>query len=99
MGPFIVTADEIPNPQKLQIQTRVNGEVRQDMSTSQMIFEIAEVLVAPDGWHNAGTGRHHCDWDAERCGVCNETARFFEGGRSGFGEYHRCGPGGQSHVI
>jgi len=46
MGPFIVTADEIPNPQRLQIHTRVNGEVRQDMSTSQMIFEIAEVLVA-----------------------------------------------------
>jgi 2-keto-4-pentenoate hydratase/2-oxohepta-3-ene-1,7-dioic acid hydratase in catechol pathway len=46
MGPFIVTADEIPNPQKLQIQTRVNGEVRQDMSTAQMIFEVAEVLVA-----------------------------------------------------
>lgn len=46
MGPFIVTADEIPNPQQLQIQTRVNGEIRQDMSTSQMIFEIAEVLVA-----------------------------------------------------
>ena len=45
MGPFIVTADEIPNPQSLQIQTRVNREVRQDTSTSEMIFEIAEVLV------------------------------------------------------
>ena len=34
-----------PRPQSLQIQTRVNGEVRQDTSTSEMIFAIAEVLV------------------------------------------------------
>ena len=44
MGPFIVTADEIPDPQQLRVQTRVNGELRQDASTSDMIFPVATII-------------------------------------------------------
>ena len=44
MGPFIVTADEIPDPQRLHLQTRVNGELRQDASTSDMIFPVATII-------------------------------------------------------
>jgi 2-keto-4-pentenoate hydratase/2-oxohepta-3-ene-1,7-dioic acid hydratase in catechol pathway len=44
MGPVIVTADEIPDPQHLHLQTRVNGELRQDASTSDMIFPVATVI-------------------------------------------------------
>ena len=44
MGPFIVTADEIPDPQRLRLQTRVNGELRQDASTSDMIFPVATII-------------------------------------------------------
>ena len=40
IGPWMVTADEIPDPSKLHIKTRVNGEVRQDGGTDLMIFEI-----------------------------------------------------------
>jgi len=39
-GPFIVTIDEIPNYQNLRIRTYVNGELRQDGNTSQMIYKI-----------------------------------------------------------
>ncbi len=39
-GPYIVTKDEIENPQNLKIQTKVNGEVRQDESTDKMIHTI-----------------------------------------------------------
>ena len=39
-GPWVVTKDEIPDPHALRIVTRVNGEVRQDASTGQMIFHI-----------------------------------------------------------
>jgi 2-keto-4-pentenoate hydratase/2-oxohepta-3-ene-1,7-dioic acid hydratase in catechol pathway len=46
MGPFIVTADEIPDPQGLRLQTRVNGELRQDGSTSDMIFPVATIIEA-----------------------------------------------------
>lgn len=45
MGPWIVTADEIPDPQALRVQCLVNGEVRQDASTGQMIFSVARLIA------------------------------------------------------
>ena len=44
MGPWIVTADEVPNPQDLDLELRVNGELRQQSSTSQMIVSISEQI-------------------------------------------------------
>lgn len=41
IGPWITTADEVPDPQRLSIRSRVNGEVRQDSSTAEMIFSVA----------------------------------------------------------
>lgn len=40
MGPWIVTADEVPDPHALRIQLRLNGETVQDSSTGDMIFDI-----------------------------------------------------------
>jgi 5-carboxymethyl-2-hydroxymuconate isomerase len=40
IGPWIATADELPDPAKLRLRTRVNGEVRQDGTTDQMIFDV-----------------------------------------------------------
>jgi 2-keto-4-pentenoate hydratase/2-oxohepta-3-ene-1,7-dioic acid hydratase in catechol pathway len=44
VGPHIVTADEIPDPQALGIRCRVNGVTLQDSSTAQMIFGVAELI-------------------------------------------------------
>ena len=44
LGPWITTADEVPDPQKLEIRTRVNGEVRQDSSTAEMYFSTAYLI-------------------------------------------------------
>lgn len=44
MGPCIVTAEEFPYPPRLSIQSRVNGELRQDSSTELMIFGIDHVV-------------------------------------------------------
>ena len=44
MGPVVVTRDEILNPQKLSIRTFVNDELRQDSSTENMLFGVAEVI-------------------------------------------------------
>ena len=44
LGPCIVTADEIGDPQKLTLQSRVNGELRQSSSTSNMIWSCAELI-------------------------------------------------------
>ncbi|NGZ74406.1 fumarylacetoacetate hydrolase family protein [Saccharibacillus alkalitolerans] len=45
LGPFIVTADEIPNPNALKIGTRVNGVTVQDSNTSDMIFSCRELIA------------------------------------------------------
>jgi 2-keto-4-pentenoate hydratase/2-oxohepta-3-ene-1,7-dioic acid hydratase in catechol pathway len=45
IGPVVVTADEIPDPQALALRTRVNGEVVQDSNTSEMLFGVAELLA------------------------------------------------------
>jgi 2-keto-4-pentenoate hydratase/2-oxohepta-3-ene-1,7-dioic acid hydratase in catechol pathway len=39
-GPWIVTADEIPDPQSLGLRLRVNGEVKQDGNTRDMIYGV-----------------------------------------------------------
>lgn len=43
-GPWIVTADELPNPQHLRLALRVNGEVKQEDSTSNMLFDVATII-------------------------------------------------------
>ena len=45
LGPWIVTADEIPDPQGLQLRTVVSGEVLQDAGTADMIFGTAELIA------------------------------------------------------
>jgi 2-keto-4-pentenoate hydratase/2-oxohepta-3-ene-1,7-dioic acid hydratase in catechol pathway len=44
VGPVVVTADEIPDPQALRLTTRVNGEVVQDATTDLMVFGVAELI-------------------------------------------------------
>jgi 5-carboxymethyl-2-hydroxymuconate isomerase len=44
IGPAVVTADEISDPQRLGLRTRVNGHTVQDSSTSEMIFSVAELI-------------------------------------------------------
>jgi 2-keto-4-pentenoate hydratase/2-oxohepta-3-ene-1,7-dioic acid hydratase in catechol pathway len=46
MGPWIVTADEIPDPSRLGLRLRLNGETRQDSDTSDMIFDIPAIIEA-----------------------------------------------------
>jgi acylpyruvate hydrolase len=45
MGPCLVTADEIPEPQKLKLSLRVNGENRQDSNLGFMIFKIRAMIA------------------------------------------------------
>jgi 2-keto-4-pentenoate hydratase/2-oxohepta-3-ene-1,7-dioic acid hydratase in catechol pathway len=44
-GPWITTADEIPDPHGLGLRTWVNGELRQDGSTADMIFRIPDLIA------------------------------------------------------
>jgi 2-keto-4-pentenoate hydratase/2-oxohepta-3-ene-1,7-dioic acid hydratase in catechol pathway len=44
IGPYLVTADEVGNPNNLQLKAYVNGEKRQDSNTSDMIFYVDEIV-------------------------------------------------------
>jgi acylpyruvate hydrolase len=43
-GPWVTTADEIPDPERLQLRTWVNGELRQDSTTADLIFGCHELV-------------------------------------------------------
>jgi 2-keto-4-pentenoate hydratase/2-oxohepta-3-ene-1,7-dioic acid hydratase in catechol pathway len=67
LGPCIVTADEIGDPQNLKVMSRINGELRQSSNTSNMIWSCAELIhfflsklhaQARHGDHHRHTGRH-----------------------------------------
>ena len=44
-GPWITTADEVPDPGNLRLRTWVNGELRQDSSTADLIFDCDELVA------------------------------------------------------
>ena len=71
LGPFLVTRDEIPKPEHLDIWLKVNGAMRQKSNTEQMIFGIAELLsyvsqfmtLLPGDVISTGTPRElHWEW-------------------------------------
>jgi len=49
LGPVLVTPDELGNPQNLRLVTRVNGEVRQDGNTADMVFDVGALIVFLSG--------------------------------------------------
>jgi 2-keto-4-pentenoate hydratase/2-oxohepta-3-ene-1,7-dioic acid hydratase in catechol pathway len=44
LGPWLVTTDEIPDPQSLRLRSSVNGQPRQDSTTADMVFGVAELI-------------------------------------------------------
>jgi 2-keto-4-pentenoate hydratase/2-oxohepta-3-ene-1,7-dioic acid hydratase in catechol pathway len=44
MGPYLALADEVPNPGNLDVRTYVNGELRQDSNTHNLIFDIPHII-------------------------------------------------------
>ncbi len=44
MGPYLLTADEIDDMQNLDMELTVNGEIRQNANTSQMIYSVADIV-------------------------------------------------------
>ena len=56
IGPVIVTRDEIPDPQNLRIGCSVNGETRQDGTTRDMVFGVAELVARLSEWFTLEPG-------------------------------------------
>lgn len=45
IGPWLVTSDELPDPQNIPLELAVNGQVRQHSNTADMIFPVAEIVA------------------------------------------------------
>ncbi len=57
LGPFLVDPAELPDPDNLTLTTRVNGEVRQDSTTANMVFDVRTLIsfLSTDRTLPAGT--------------------------------------------
>jgi 2-keto-4-pentenoate hydratase/2-oxohepta-3-ene-1,7-dioic acid hydratase in catechol pathway len=56
IGPYLVTRDEVADPQNLRVRLRVNGEIKQDFSTSDMAHDIAQCIEWVSAIHTLEPG-------------------------------------------
>lgn len=80
IGPWIVTADEIADPQALALRCLVNGQVRQSSDTSQMVFNIAQQIEYLSTAFTLETGDLIATGTPEGVGVGMEPPVFLQPG-------------------
>jgi len=80
IGPWLVTADEIPEPDRLRIVTRVNGEVVQDGSTGDMIFSAPEIAAYASGCMTLRPGDVITTGTPDGVGFARQPPRFLHAG-------------------
>jgi 2,4-didehydro-3-deoxy-L-rhamnonate hydrolase len=80
LGPWIVTRDEIPDPQELEVSTRVNGEERQRSKTDRMIFEVADLISRLSEGMTLGAGDVLLTGTPEGVGMGMEPPRYLSPG-------------------
>jgi 2-keto-4-pentenoate hydratase/2-oxohepta-3-ene-1,7-dioic acid hydratase in catechol pathway len=74
IGPYIVTADEVPDPQKLQVRLWVNGELKQNFNTDDMAHNIARCIEWVTSIHTLEPG------DLLATGTNHRGLSAFQGG-------------------
>ena len=79
-GPWITTADEVPDPQALRLRTWVNGELRQDSSTSDLIFGPRECVDFLSETCTLEPGDLILTGTPSGVGVAMEPKRFLDSG-------------------
>ena len=80
IGPWIVTPDDIPDPQHLKIQTRINGETKQSASTSSMIFSVARIIAELSKGMTLEPGDIIATGTPEGVGFARTPPEFFKDG-------------------
>jgi 2-keto-4-pentenoate hydratase/2-oxohepta-3-ene-1,7-dioic acid hydratase in catechol pathway len=79
LGPWIVTPDELGDPQGLEVAVRVNGEPRATGSTDGMLFSFEEILAYASQDETVHAGEFFGSGTVGNC--CGlETGRFLEDG-------------------
>ena len=80
LGPVLVTRDEIPDPRTLKLRTRVNGEILQDSSTSDMIFDVATLIEFLSGSTTLLPGTVILTGTPQGVGMARNPPRFLQPG-------------------
>lgn len=80
IGPWIVTVDELVDPQSLQIRCRLNGETVQDSSTKQMVFSVAELVSFISTWITLERGDVIATGTPPGVGFARKPPRFLTDG-------------------
>ena len=81
VGPYIVTADEIKNPQNLSLQCSINGEVKQQSTTKDMIFSVAEIISSLSHYFKLRVGDIIATGTPEGVGIGQKpTPQFLKAG-------------------
>jgi 2-keto-4-pentenoate hydratase/2-oxohepta-3-ene-1,7-dioic acid hydratase in catechol pathway len=80
MGPTLVTADEIPDPARLKLETRVNGELRQNALVSDLIFDIPTLIETISGGITLMPGDIIATGTPEGVGIGFSPPRYLKSG-------------------
>ncbi|HVI99494.1 MAG TPA: fumarylacetoacetate hydrolase family protein [Sphingomonas sp.] len=81
-GPWLVTRDEVPDPQALALRLEVNGEPMQDGTTADMIFPVAEIVSYLSRFARLEPGDLICTGTPAGVGAGMSPARFLKPGDS-----------------
>ncbi len=82
LGPCLVTPDEIPNPNALRLRTVIGGEVLQDCSTSDMIFDVPTLIEFLSGSTTLLPGTVILTGTPHGVGMARTPQRFLQPGES-----------------
>lgn len=80
IGPWLVTADEVPDPQALSLRLALNGEVMQSSGTGDMIFSVAEIISAMSRYMRLQPGDIIATGTPEGVGMGRDPQRFLRPG-------------------
>jgi 2-keto-4-pentenoate hydratase/2-oxohepta-3-ene-1,7-dioic acid hydratase in catechol pathway len=75
-GPWLVTADEVPDPQALDLWLELNGTKVQNSSTSDMIFTVAQIIASMSRYMRLRTGDLICTGTPEGVGLGMKPPRY-----------------------
>ena len=80
LGPWIVTRDEIPDPQNLRLRCEVNQQTLQDSSTADMIFSVSEIVHRLSHWFTLQSGDVIITGTPEGVGYTRQPPIFLQPG-------------------
>jgi 2-keto-4-pentenoate hydratase/2-oxohepta-3-ene-1,7-dioic acid hydratase in catechol pathway len=80
LGPWLVTTDEIKDPQRLRVWCEVNGQMRQDSTTAQMIFPCAHLISYISQFMTLNPGDVICTGTPPGVGLGMRPPQFLKAG-------------------